>query len=175
VTPAEVQDLYERFGASVFARCSRLLRSRAAAEDVLQDVFVRVIRYGHGFRGGSTLSWLHRIADRACLDRLRRDGAPAPLDGEGQGPAEGSEASSQALPTPEASRLLAELLSSLPEKLREIAILSFVDDLTQEEIAQTLGCSTMTVKRRLRALREHAGLQTGGGGALEVPDAKLEP
>lgn len=158
MTRGEVGQLYERFGYSVFRRCLRVMGDRSLAEDVLHDVFVRVLRYGDGFSGSSVLAWLHRIADRACLDRLERDGRKAQRDAPGEGAAEVT-----ATPPPaEATRLLSELLAALPRELREIAILYYVDDLNQGEIARALQCSTMTVKRRLAALRERSSRLAAG-------------
>jgi RNA polymerase sigma-70 factor (ECF subfamily) len=167
MTPDEAARLYERFGYAVLRRCRRLMRDQAAAEDLLQDVFVRVLRYGDGFRGSSALAWLHRIADRACLDRLERErsraarggnGSPEPATGDGP------------LPAPEAALLLAELLGQLPRALRQVAILYYVDDMDQLEIAAALDCSTMTVRRRLRALHQAAAALTGSP-SQEADDA----
>ena len=148
MTREEVGRLYENFGYAVFRRCLRVTGDRALAEDLLQDVFVRVLRYGDGFAGGSALAWLHRIADRACLDRLERDGRREPRVGTAGRPLPGVVAQ----PTAEATRLLSELLAALPFRLRQVAILYYVDDMSQDEIARALECSTMTVKRRLAAL-----------------------
>ena len=158
MTPDEVARLYERFGYAVLRRCRRLVRDEAAAEDLLQDVFVRVLRYGDRFRGDSALAWLHRIADRACLDRLERERPRAPRGGNGK-PEETT--GDGPLPTPEAALLLAELLGQLPRSLRQVAILYYVDDMDQLEIATALDCSTMTVRRRLRALHQAAAALTG--------------
>lgn len=157
MTPDEVASLYERFGYAVLRRCRRLVRDEAAAEDLLQDVFVRVLRYGDGFRGSSALGWLHRIADRACLDRLERERA-RPLAGGNGKPEEA--AGDGPLPAPEATRLLHELLGQIPRPLRQVAILYYVDDMDQLEIAAALDCSTMTVRRRLRALHRAAAALT---------------
>jgi RNA polymerase sigma-70 factor (ECF subfamily) len=169
VTVVDVARLYEAFGYAVFRRCVRIVRNPSTAEDVLQDVFVRVLRHGEGYRGGSALAWLQRIADRACLDRIRRDGHAGSASEAAADPAQRPDAG---LPVPEASRLLGELLAVLPEKLREIAILYFVDDMSQVEIAEALGCSTMTVKRRLRALREQANHLTGIPWRSEATDVE---
>jgi RNA polymerase sigma-70 factor (ECF subfamily) len=158
MTPGEIGALYERFGYSVYRRCLRILREPARAEDAMQDVFVRVLRYGSGFRGGSLLSWLLRIADRAALDRLQREGALAPAPAER---ATGPELPSELLQKPEAARLLRELLLELPRPLQEVALLTYLDGMTAAEIAAALGCSTMTVKRRLRALHQQARQLTG--------------
>lgn len=158
MTPDEVASLYERFGYAVLRRCRRLMRDQAAAEDLLQDVFVRVLRYGDGFRGSSALAWLHRIADRACLDRLERERPRAPGGGNGNPDGPGGDGH---LSVPEATLLLAELLGQLPRALRQVAILYYVDDMDQLEIATALDCSTMTVRRRLRALHQSAAALTG--------------
>ncbi|MBK9517584.1 MAG: RNA polymerase sigma factor [Anaeromyxobacter sp.] len=158
MTTEEVSALYERFGYSVYRRCLRILREPARAEDALQDVFVRVLRYGSGYRGGSVLSWLLRIADRAALDRLHRDGGRSPADPE---KAKAPELPTGLLQEPEAARLVSELLAGLPRPLQEVALLTYLDGLTAAEIATELGCSSMTVKRRLRALHEQARALVG--------------
>jgi RNA polymerase sigma factor (sigma-70 family) len=151
MTRGEVGQLYERFGSSVYRRCLRILGDAALAQDALQDVFVRVLRYGDGFNGTSILGWLHRVADRTCLDCLDRNGrARRPLVDSCV--ARGAIAP----PTAEANRLLSEVLTALPHALRQIAILYYVDDMNQDEIASALECSTMTVKRRLAALHRRS-------------------
>jgi RNA polymerase sigma-70 factor (ECF subfamily) len=152
MTTDEVGALYERFGFPVYRRCLRILRDPALAEDALQDVFVRVLRFGNGFRGGSRLAWLLRIADRAALDRIGRNGALAAWRPE----MEEAPDASPLLQGPEASQLLSELLAALPRHLQEVAVLSYLDGMSQAEMAVALGCSTMTVKRRIRALHHRA-------------------
>ena len=153
MTSAQVSELYERFGYAVHRRCLRILRDPGLAEDALQDVFVRVLRFGDGYRGGSVLAWLLRIADRAALDRLGRArahgkgvAALAPL---GEPPGD-------AVQAPEASLLLSEVLAQLPRPLPQGALLAYLDGMSQAESAAALGCSTMTVKRRMRALHRRA-------------------
>jgi len=169
MTPGEVGALYERFGFPVYRRCLRILRDRSLAEDALQDVFVRVLRFGDGFRGGSRLAWLLRIADRAAIDRIGRNGALAAWRPELE---EAPELASPLLQEPEASRLLAELLKILPRRLQEIAALSYLDGMTQAEMAAALGCSTMTVKRRIRALHQQAQRLTVAHPDKEAGHAK---
>lgn len=156
--------LYERYGYAVFRRCLRLLGDEASAADVLQETFVRVLRYGARARVESPLPWLHRIADRACLDRIARERRRL------RGWLDLREA--VAYPDAEPVRLVRELLANLPRRLAHVAILHHVDGMEQADIARTLGCSTMTVKRRLRALRKAARALTGVRGE-EGADADL--
>ncbi len=148
---AEVKVLYEQYGFAIHQRCLRLLHNRAAADDALHEVFVRVIRYGHTFKGGSRLVWLGRIADRCCLDQIKRGKRfVAELAPEAQelAPAVG------APPRVEQWRLLAQVLARVDAKAQQVALLYYLDGMTLEEVAGALGCSTMTVKRRLFAFRK---------------------
>jgi RNA polymerase sigma-70 factor, ECF subfamily len=169
MTPDEVGALYERFGFPVYRRCLRILKDPALAEDALHDVFVRVLRFGNGFRGGSLLAWLLRIADHAALDRIGHDGVLASSRAE---LAVVPELPSTLLPGPEASRLLSELLAVLPRPLQEVALLSYFDGMSQAEMAKALGCSTMTVKRRVRALHRRAEQLTVTQSEKEVGDVE---
>ena len=78
MTDEEVADAYRRYGSLVLRRCRRILRDDAAGEDALQEVFVRLMRYGHAFhQAESKVLWLYRVADRCCFDLLARRGARA--------------------------------------------------------------------------------------------------
>lgn len=165
MTPADVRALYERFGLPIYRRCLRILRDPARAEDALQDVFVRVLRYGDGYQGGPVLTWLMRIGDRVALDRLARDG-----DGRNGRPARATatDLHCPCLHAAEASALLSQLLGRLPRRLQEVAVLTYVDGMSQSDMATSLGCSTRTVKRRLRTLHRHARQLGGADGEEEV-------
>jgi RNA polymerase sigma-70 factor (ECF subfamily) len=64
--------LYEVFGAPVYTLARRMLRSRAHAEDVLQETFVEVLRNVAAYRGDAALgTWIKRIAVNKCLAYLR--------------------------------------------------------------------------------------------------------
>ena len=78
MTEEEVADAYRRYGSLVLRRCRRILRDDAAGEDALQEVFVRLMRYGDAFhQAESKVLWLYRVADRCCFDLLARRGARA--------------------------------------------------------------------------------------------------
>src|SRR5438105_4321088 len=78
MTESEVAEAYRRFGHLVLARCRRILRDDAGAEDALQEVLVRLWRYGDGFRAAdSKVAWLYRVAERVCFDQLSRRRARA--------------------------------------------------------------------------------------------------
>src|SRR5262249_60521730 len=78
MTEEEVADAYRRYGSLVLRRCRRILRDHVAGEDALQEVFVRLMRYGRAFhQAESKVLWLYRVADRCCFDLLARRGVRA--------------------------------------------------------------------------------------------------
>ena len=143
-----LRDLYDRYAASVHSRCRYLLRDDEAARDATQEVFARALRALPEFRAAaSPLTWVLRIATYHCLnlkraervatrERLRQLASP-PADEASSGLADKRE-------------LVRALLSAAPPDSREIAILYYVDELTQQEIGDAVGLSLPTVRKRLR-------------------------
>ena len=71
-----LQDLYSRYGGTVYGRCFYLLKDRAKAEDAMQDVFAKVLTNLAGFRAeASPLTWLVAITTNHCLNVLRAEKA----------------------------------------------------------------------------------------------------
>jgi RNA polymerase sigma-70 factor (ECF subfamily) len=144
--------------------CRYLVRlvGQGEAEDLTQEVFVRVSRGLPDFRGDSKLStWIYRIATNVATDRLRsRSFKETQLD-KASPPDQGSSTDVDALPeekNPSLERqLLREEMSScvhdyintLPENYRAVVTLSEIEGLTNQEIAEVLGLTLDTVKIRL--------------------------
>ncbi|MCK6552512.1 sigma-70 family RNA polymerase sigma factor [Myxococcota bacterium] len=144
---AALRELYVRFGFAVHRRCRRLLGSDAEADDALQEVFVRARRYGDGYRGDAPLAWLYRIADRHCLTKLgerrRRAGdeeTARALERLAEAPADRDA---------ERTWLVGEVLTRVKPRVREVAVLYWVDEMTQDEVAEATGYSRKTVKEKL--------------------------
>ena len=130
----------------VLGRCRYLLGDRDAAQDAAQDVFVAALRSLPEFQGASSpTAWLLRVATNHCLN-LRRAGRaawPAELARLWRDRRErGIE--------PDTRELVRALLSVAPAEAQEVAVLYFVDELTQAEIAEATGRSLPTIRKRLR-------------------------
>ena len=66
--------LFSRHHGTVYTLCARLIQDEDLADDITQDVFLRVWRYARSFRGRSAFrTWLYRLAYNACMDRRKRD------------------------------------------------------------------------------------------------------
>ena len=111
-------------------------------EDLYQETWLRVFRHAARFDRGKRFStWLFHIAVNLCRDWYRR-AAPEPSD------------DSAIAPTTDVARTEAQLdasrlLARLPEAQREVVILRFFHDLTEDEVAQIVDCPRGTVKSRL--------------------------
>jgi RNA polymerase sigma-70 factor (ECF subfamily) len=139
-------ELYARHAAAVLGRCRYLLRDDEAARDATQEVFVRALKALPEFQGqASPVTWLTRIATHHCLNQLRS--ARAAWREEVRRAAErGSQPGVEA----DKRELLRALLGAAEPEEQEMAVLYFVDELTQAEIASATGRSLPTVRKRLR-------------------------
>ena len=142
----ELDDVYRRWGGQIYRRCLKLLGDAAAAEDATQEVFVRLMRHaGRLSPDGGYLAWIYRVATNYCLNVLR-DGArlevrePAAFIEEGQ---------ENVVAQLGARQLSAQLLRRFDEETRTIAVLSLVDGLGRDEVAEVMGLSRKTVGKKL--------------------------
>ena len=148
--------LFERHHPRIFHFCNRMTGNRAVSEDLVQEVFMRVLKYRETFRGDSAfLPWLYRMAHNACIDHFRRSGRePLPQD-ELPEPESGAPSAADRVELDEELRLLRRALGRLPVDKREVLVLSRYEQRKYSEIAELLGCSVGAVKVRVhRALRQ---------------------
>ena len=144
--------LYDAHKDKVYSIALHFCRGdTAAASDVTQLVFMKLMTEIAGFRGDSRFStWLHRLVVNACMDGQRREksGAlatdPAVLDARA-GPAAYEDAVEQA----DVARSIQTAIDRLPPQFRLVVLLRYFDDLSYEEIAEALNCSIGTVASRL--------------------------
>jgi RNA polymerase sigma-70 factor, ECF subfamily len=143
----ELGDLYRRFGGLIYRRCLRLLGDKAAAQDATQEVFVRLMRHSARLDpAGGYLRWIYKVATNYCLNVLR-DEAPLEIRDPARLPDSGLEGPAAAFPD---RALGAQVLRRFDEETRSVAVLSLVDGMTQDEVADILGLSRKTVGRKLR-------------------------
>jgi RNA polymerase sigma-70 factor, ECF subfamily len=142
-------ELYQKLAPAIFVHCRRILRSPAAASDATQEVFVRVLSPGRALpTGDELLRYLYRISTNVCLNQLRanrRHAAAAPALALRQGTAsiEGDHAARQ---------FVSALLDRTDETGAAVAVMHYIDGMSQVEIAETLGITRRTVFNRLRKL-----------------------
>ena len=145
---------YDRYASLVFTFAIRLLRVRAEAEDLLQEVFIQAWRQADSYSDerGSPEAWLLTITRSRGIDKLRsirrrnekvRD-AEESAGMQAIGMVESGAANSEARLT------VSGALAELPDAQRKVLELAYFDGLTQTEIAARLGEPLGTVKTRAR-------------------------
>lgn len=145
-----MEALYHRFKRRVYGLVARIAGA-ADAEEVSQEVFVRIFRGLAKFRGDSALStWIYRLSVNAALSHVerRRPKVDASEDLLAQVPA--------AEPAPRDPRLAQRLeaaLAQLPAGYRAVLVLHDVEGMSHEEIGEILGCRTGTSKSQLHKAR----------------------
>lgn len=146
-----LEALYVSHGAAVLRRARQLLGDEAEAQEVLHDVFTSLLEDPAQFAGRSSMmTFLYRMTTNAALGRLRR------RRGRDRLLAENPSACEPARPAgPEALVELRARLLSLPDELSQVAVYYHMDEMTQDEIAELLGCSRQWVGKLLQRLAEH--------------------
>ncbi len=146
---AAFKTLYEKTSARVFGLALRMLRSREQAQDLLQDVYVRVwSRAGeyHAQRG-RVLAWIMAIARYRALDMLRAESRRTTGElVEQADPAAGADPDSDGI----SSRALEECLQRLADSQRRSILVVFYGGLTHDELAARQSTPVGTVKSRIR-------------------------
>ena len=150
--PTAVDELVDEYKAPLFAFIMRLVNNHDMAEDLFQEIWIKVIRSVRHFRGDSKLStWLFQVALNHCRDEMRKKRyIHVPLE-------EIEELAGNSTPDPERMHLTKEvqkIVEGLPIKMREVVVLKYYHDLMDEEIASVAGIPAGTVKSRLHRASE---------------------
>jgi len=152
---AGAAELFERYAPALLRFTDRLLSDRASAEEVTQEVFVKLIARAHQYDGRAEVaSWLFAIAANACRDRRRRDrrATVVPLEAIPEPPDRTShrgDGIEGALISREQRQAVRAALSALSDEQREALVLARYHGLPYVEIAEVLGISVGAVKTRI--------------------------
>ena len=147
--PPQFQDLYHQYSDVVYLTAFRVTGNSADAEDVLQTVFLRILKQEDRFEvSSSSEAYFRRAATNASIDVLRRRTwrAETPLDG--VIPQLASES------TALLKERLRQALSRLDPEDAELFVLKYLEGFSGEELAQQFGIERATVGSRLFRIRQ---------------------
>jgi RNA polymerase sigma-70 factor (ECF subfamily) len=160
--PEAFNEVYRRYCDMIYNLALRMGGSAERAEDMTQEIFVRVFRHLGRFNGRSTLkTWIYRVALNHCRSRLSRrrffflpiaEGYEEETPGvqlidEGRGPEENALAE-------DAHRQVTRALAKVKPVFREAVVLRDLEELSYEEIAEILGVRIGTVRSRIARGRD---------------------
>ncbi len=160
-----MEAIYKHFNRPLFNLVYRYTYNSEMAEDLLQDIFLKVFSHLHDIRNEETfVGWIYRIAVNTCYSYLRRKKSQfqrtIPLD-EVEGKIEGETYKSG---DEIMKKSLDDAIQNLPDKMKSTFLLHDVQGFKHREISQMLGCSVGTSKSQLfkarMKIREHLGNKT---------------
>ena len=148
--------LFERYKMPLYRYFYLRMGDVAASEDLVQNVFMRIIRYRERFKPvGQFKSWMFSIAHNLGIDHQRKRGRHVTLDDTRGNEHIESRTAEKDLLDCERLALLEKALQRLRGDYREVLVLSRYRELKYHEIGEILGCSEGAVKTRIhRALKE---------------------
>lgn len=155
------QAAYRAYGPALVRKAERILRSREDASDVVHALFVDLIPT---WTSAVDLPYLYRAITNRCLNVVRDRGTRARLlarDGAAAAPVGRVTLEDEVV----GLGLLAALADRLDDAHMQVLIGRFIDDMTQEELAEHLGVSRKTIGKRLDRIRE-AVIELRGGGEV---------
>ena len=156
--------LFERYQLALYGFYVRLTGDRPASEDLVQEVFFRMLKYRHTYRDDSQFTtWMYHIARNVQADWFRKRRLEVGVADEEWNRMPGRE--QPGMEARQEAALVRQALARLPEDKREVLVLSRFQDLKYDQIAELLDCEVGAVKvrvhRALRALREIYGELAG--------------
>ena len=140
--------LMQEYQDMVFTVAWSYVRGQSDAEDITQEVFIKIFRKIGSFRWSSRLStWIYRITINTCHDHARRKKmADIPVSGQSETL---SAPFRQQLESQETREEIRKAVHSLPERYRDVVILRYTEKRSCREIASILQCSVASVEVNL--------------------------
>jgi RNA polymerase sigma-70 factor (ECF subfamily) len=166
--------LFERHHRAVYRYCLQMTRSKAMSEDLVQEVFLRLLKKASSFRAeGSCKAWIFNIARNVTFDCLRKV-EPATADGDSTGDAPehliDHRSSEQVAAGHQNLQLVERALAEIPATAREVIWLGrFVFD-DYDELARALGCTASAARVRMHRAMEalHSTFTRMNGAPIDV-------
>lgn len=151
--PSEIAELYRAYGHVVLRRALAILRSRADAEELTQELFASLLSKDLVPERAAMTTYLYAATTNRALNHLRDEQNRRRLL------ATTSSERAAAAPSGPARALALETLARLPEDLAQVVVYAFVDEMTHQEIADVLGCSRRHVGDLLQRALDRVGAE----------------
>lgn len=146
------QQLYERFSAKVYSTALSYAQQEQEAEEIVQDVFVKIFRKAHQFKGNSAVStWIYRITVNTALSHIQSSKKRFFWQSLEQIPnVESFYHPGISLENKENAQQLYAAIQHLPDRQKTAFILSFIEELPQQEVADIMQTSLKGIEALLQ-------------------------
>ncbi|MBK0401129.1 sigma-70 family RNA polymerase sigma factor [Limibaculum sp. M0105] len=151
---AAARALTEQFLPLALRQAWRVLGSEAEAEEVAQEAMLKLWRQAPSWRAGEARvsTWLYRVTQNLCIDRIRRRRATANVDDLPE-PADPAPGVLERLSASDDMRRLARAIMALPQRQRDALVMRHFDGASNPDIAERLDCSVEAVESLLARAR----------------------
>jgi len=149
----DIEMLYETYGPMVLRRCRSLLKNEDKAQDAMQEVFLKLVEKSRHLKAEYPSSLLYTMATNICLNKIRDEGRKNEVGGDDllHVIASYDKTENRLM----ASETLDIIFGKMQPSTRDIAVLYFIDEMTLQEVSDTVGLSLSGIRKRLKKLKEH--------------------
>lgn len=141
--------LFERYHVRLYNFFYQRIRDVAICEDLTQNVFLKIIKYKHSYKGGKFISWMFKIARNLFNDYYQEQKKTTPLDNLEKVE---NELDENNIDKKEDVSHLMKVLNQLNETDRDLIVMNRIEGIKYEQIAEIIDSNTIAVKTRIHRI-----------------------
>ena len=141
--------IFERYHIRLYNFFFQKIRDVAVCEDLTQNVFLKVIKYKHSYKGGKFVSWIFKIARNLFYDYYHEQKKSQPFE---EIEAITGELDDETMERQEEVSHLMKTLNCLNEKDRELIVMNRIDGIKYEQIAEIIDSNAVAVKTKIHRI-----------------------
>ena len=141
--------IFERYNVRLYNFYYQMAKDVAVCEDLTQNVFLKVIKYKHSYKGGKFASWIFKIARNLFYDHYQEQKKTQAFEDIDDVTGELDE---ETIEKEEEVSHLMKVLNSLNEKDKELIVMNRIDGIKYEQIAEIVGSNTIAVKTKIHRI-----------------------
>ena len=141
--------IFDRYHVRLYNFYYQKIKDVAVCEDLTQNVFLKVIKYKHSYKGGKFVSWIFKIARNLFYDHYQEQKKTQPLEDIDD---VSNELNEEAVEKQEEVNHLMKVLNNLSDKDKELIVMNRIDGIKYEQIAEIIGSNTTAVKTKIHRI-----------------------
>ena len=141
--------IFDRYHVRLYNFYYQKIKDVAICEDLTQNVFLKVIKYKHSYKGGKFVSWIFKIARNLFYDHYQEQKKTQPFEDIDD---VSSELNDETVEKQEEVSHLMKVLNNLNDKDKELIVMNRIDGIKYEQIAEIIGSNTTAVKTKIHRI-----------------------
>jgi RNA polymerase sigma factor (sigma-70 family) len=141
--------IFDRYQVRLYNFYYQKVKDVAVCEDLTQNVFLKVIKYKHSYKGGKFVSWIFKIARNLFYDHYQEQKKTQPFENIDD---VSSELNEESIEKEEEVSHLMKVLNNLSDTDKELIIMNRIEGIKYEQIAEIIGSNTIAVKTKIHRI-----------------------